>query len=67
MAQKSPSTFTGSSQPSHAQPGGGQSAIKDPTEQAMQLFRQIARERPEAVALWALGIGFLLGWKLKPW
>lgn len=29
--------------------------------------RQYARERPEVVALWCLGIGFVLGWKLKPW
>ena len=25
------------------------------------------RERPEIVALCCLGIGFVLGWKLKPW
>jgi hypothetical protein len=30
-------------------------------------FRQYARERPEVVALWCLGIGFVLGWKLKIW
>jgi hypothetical protein len=29
--------------------------------------RQYARERPEVVALWCFGIGFTLGWKLKPW
>jgi hypothetical protein len=29
--------------------------------------REYARENPEAAALWCLGIGFLLGWKLKPW
>lgn len=26
-----------------------------------------AREKPTHFALWALGIGFVLGWKLKPW
>jgi hypothetical protein len=26
-----------------------------------------AREKPASAALWALGIGFFLGWKLKPW
>jgi hypothetical protein len=26
-----------------------------------------ARAKPLPFALWALGIGFLLGWKLKPW
>jgi len=30
-------------------------------------FQQYARERPEVVALWCFGIGFVLGWKLKPW
>ena len=30
-------------------------------------FREYAREKPEVVALWCLGIGFVLGWKLKPW
>jgi hypothetical protein len=26
-----------------------------------------AREKPVAALCWALGIGFILGWKLKPW
>ncbi len=30
-------------------------------------LREYAREKPEAAALWCLGIGFVLGWKLKPW
>lgn len=30
-------------------------------------FKEYGRERPEIVALWCLGIGFVLGWKLKPW
>lgn len=34
---------------------------------AMNCFREYAKERPESVALWALGVGFVLGWKLKPW
>ena len=33
----------------------------------MDYFREYAREKPEVVALWCLGIGFVLGWKLKPW
>lgn len=36
-------------------------------EAAMTFFRDYARERPEVVALWTFGIGFVLGWKLKPW
>ncbi len=38
-----------------------------PTEAAVHWYRQYARERPDVVALWAFGIGFILGWKLKPW
>jgi hypothetical protein len=26
-----------------------------------------ARTRPLSFAIWTFGIGFLLGWKLKPW
>jgi hypothetical protein len=26
-----------------------------------------AREHPTSFGLYALGIGFILGWKLKPW
>ena len=38
-----------------------------PTDAIMQYFRDYARERPEVVAMWCFGIGFVLGWKLKPW
>lgn len=37
------------------------------TEAAVECFRTYARERPEAVAMWAFGIGFVLGWKLRIW
>jgi hypothetical protein len=38
-----------------------------PTDDLVQYFREYTREKPEMVALWCLGIGFVLGWKLKPW
>ncbi len=38
-----------------------------PTNDLMEYFQEYTREKPEAVALWCLGIGFVLGWKLKPW
>jgi hypothetical protein len=38
-----------------------------PPAHLLEYFRQYARERPEVVALWCLGIGFVLGWKLKIW
>jgi uncharacterized protein (UPF0261 family) len=37
------------------------------SELMVECFTDYARERPEVVALWAFGIGFVLGWKLKPW
>jgi len=34
---------------------------------AVDRLKDYAREHPTSFALWALGIGFVLGWKLKPW
>lgn len=39
----------------------------DACDAATTFFREYARQRPEVVALWAFGIGFVLAWKLKPW
>lgn len=36
-----------------------------PSNDLVEYFRQYARERPEVVALGCLGIGIVLGWKLK--
>jgi ElaB/YqjD/DUF883 family membrane-anchored ribosome-binding protein len=36
-------------------------------EDAIQYLRDYVRKNPENAALWCLGIGFILGWKLKPW
>jgi hypothetical protein len=38
-----------------------------PSHDLVEYAREYAREKPEVVALWCLGIGFVLGWKLKPW
>jgi hypothetical protein len=38
-----------------------------PFDDMMIYLREYARERPEVVALTCFGIGFILGWKLKPW
>ena len=43
-------------------------APSEPTpKSALEHFQEYGRERPEIVALWCLGIGFVLGWKLKLW
>ena len=39
----------------------------NPGQDLTQYLREYAREQPEMAALWCLGIGFVLGWKLKPW
>jgi len=38
-----------------------------PTQDLVEYLKTYAQERPEAAALWCFGIGFVLGWKLKPW
>lgn len=38
-----------------------------PMQDMMEYFSDYARANPEAAALWCFGIGFILGWKLKPW
>jgi len=44
-----------------------QSLTMKPAEDMIEYFRGYAREKPEVAALWCFGIGFVLGWKLKPW
>jgi len=34
---------------------------------ALDKVKDYARDEPVSFALWAFGIGFVLGWKLKPW
>ena len=56
------------------QPQGAQQRISElataemqPTQDISDYLKEYARQRPEVAALWCLGIGFILGWKLKPW
>ncbi len=37
------------------------------SEAAYECFRAYTGEHPGVVALFCLGLGFVLGWKLKPW
>ena len=39
----------------------------NPTDDLVAYAKQYARQSPEKAALWCLGAGFVLGWKLKPW
>lgn len=36
-------------------------------EDLMTYCENYARQRPQTMALICLGVGFVLGWKLKPW
>lgn len=39
----------------------------NPCKDALDYVKEYAREKPDVAALWCFGIGFVLGWKLKPW
>ena len=60
-------------QTSEIQPVRGNSTLglQDPRMRPMDdivsYLRTYAREKPDVAALWCFGIGFILGWKLKPW
>lgn len=41
--------------------------VREPTADLMQHAREYARERPEMAALCCFAVGFVMGWKLKPW
>jgi hypothetical protein len=57
-------TTSPKSAPRMAAPAG---QLPQPCQDFGVALREYARERPEVAALWCLGIGFVLGWKLKPW
>ena len=49
-----------------AEPSMSETELK-PLDDLFEYLREYTRERPEVVALTCFGIGFILGWKLKPW
>jgi ElaB/YqjD/DUF883 family membrane-anchored ribosome-binding protein len=42
-------------------------AVRKPAGDIVESLRDYAHKNPESAALWCLGIGFVLGWRLKPW
>jgi ElaB/YqjD/DUF883 family membrane-anchored ribosome-binding protein len=36
-------------------------------ERVVESATRFVHEQPVTAALWALAIGFVLGWRLKPW
>lgn len=41
--------------------------LGDVAEQTVHSLRAYAKERPDVLAMWCFGLGFVVGWKLKPW
>jgi hypothetical protein len=41
--------------------------LESSVSEFVESLERFAREKPASAALWAFGIGFFLGWKLKPW
>ena len=58
-----------SSYPADADAISGERGVyqHSPTDDLIEYLKDYARERPEIAAMWCFGIGFILGWKLKPW
>ena len=42
-------------------------SLSETANDAIECFQHYAKERPDVVAMACLGVGFVLGWKLKPW
>lgn len=38
-----------------------------PSQDLVEYLKAYARAKPDVAALWCFGIGFVIGWKLKPW
>ena len=67
QSQQNQGRSGGGMQRSQQQGGNqGENALQ-PFDDMYKYFQEYARERPDVVALWCFGIGFVLGWKLKPW
>jgi ElaB/YqjD/DUF883 family membrane-anchored ribosome-binding protein len=48
-------------------PGRLENWVESTIRSVAESTEDYARANPLSFAAWAFGIGFLLGWKLKPW
>ena len=46
---------------------GNSDYLETMTEEVVEAVTRFAHEKPVAVMFWALGIGFVLGWRLRRW
>lgn len=56
--------------PNRSPATGGRAQECEPLKPVEDIGRYLtcyARQKPGTVALWCFGVGFILGWKLKPW
>jgi hypothetical protein len=49
-----------------AHPESG-NVLEHVAENTIETVARYARENPVPAILWSVGIGFVLGWRLKPW
>ncbi|QDU09818.1 hypothetical protein [Gimesia aquarii] len=54
------------SQDQHSQQQQGHDQLQ-PVDDIVDYVQTYARQNPGTAALWCFGIGFIVGWKLKPW
>jgi len=45
----------------------GSATLETFATDSLERIKDYARDEPVKFALWTFGIGFVLGWKLKPW
>ena len=48
-------------------PQPGDSDQLQPADDLVDYVTAYARQNPGTAALWCFGVGFIVGWKLKPW
>jgi hypothetical protein len=59
-------TMSQSARGTTGRPNANERAVR-PVEDVLNYLREFAHDQPEVAAMWCFGIGFVLGWKLKPW
>ncbi|MEZ6132479.1 MAG: hypothetical protein R3C59_27765 [Planctomycetaceae bacterium] len=66
MSTMQASTASGSSSQQRISSDRGCRSLK-PTQDIVDYVRDYARQKPDVAALWCLGLGIVVGWKIKPW
>ncbi|TWU58253.1 hypothetical protein [Rubripirellula reticaptiva] len=41
--------------------------MAEPAKDLLSLAKAYAKDKPEVAAVWAFGLGLIVGWKIKPW